>query len=289
MSNDTQVLENLIKNLRMDIKNDVQDTINSLEAKITSNVQQLHDKIDEKFSSIQINIDELKETTSLQNKRLCLLEKQARIRNLIFFGTTEGEKSYEELETKITTLLSRTLKIECNKNEIEFIRRMGKKEEGKIRPIIVTFTTFGKKLHILKTKKLLKDSGMYIKEDFPPEILETRKKLQEQVNKERSEGKIAFIKYDKIVIKGNTKNSPPKIPQNILSSKKRELDISPPTQTPENLQQPGKKHLPKYQAAKKNKTQNENQRSILKFVQKQNDQQKVRSISTTSVDESDAE
>lgn len=92
------------------------------------------------------------------------------------------------------------MKVECQKGNIECVARMGKKSE-KIRPIIVTFTTMGKKIELLKNKKILqKSSNYYLKEDFPAEVLEERKKLSAQLQKERDQGKKAYIKYNKLVV-----------------------------------------------------------------------------------------
>ncbi|KOB66970.1 Endonuclease-reverse transcriptase [Operophtera brumata] len=47
---------------------------------------------------------------------------------------------------------------------------------------------------IQKNKKKLENTPYYIKEDYPPEILNKRKELQIQLEKEREQGKMAFIK-----------------------------------------------------------------------------------------------
>lgn len=92
------------------------------------------------------------------------------------------------------------MKVDCQSRDIEVVSRMGKKS-GKIRPIIVTLTTMGKKIELLKNKKMLQEtSTFYIKEDFPPEVLEERKKLSTQLQQERQQGKKAYIKYNKLVI-----------------------------------------------------------------------------------------
>nr|XP_037871059.1 uncharacterized protein LOC119629404 [Bombyx mori] len=85
----------------------------------------------------------------------------------------------------------------------------------------MTLTTVGRKIEILKQKKLLKDSNYYIKEDYPQNILEKRRMLQEQVKVERDKGNKAILKYDKIVIIGKQEIN------NRLVKSKRSLPTSP--------------------------------------------------------------
>ncbi|CAH0727985.1 unnamed protein product, partial [Brenthis ino] len=109
------------------------------------------------------------------------------------------------------------MKVDCQKGDIEYVSRMGKKSD-KTRPIIVTLTTMGKKIELLKNKKMLQNSGTYyIKEDFPPEVLEERKKLNIQLQREREQGKKAYIKYNKLVILPEKVNSQQERQKRILS------------------------------------------------------------------------
>ncbi|KOB68171.1 Transmembrane protein [Operophtera brumata] len=77
---------------------------------------------------------------------------------------------------------------------IEAVRRLGRRDGGKTRPIVMTLLTMGLKIQIQKNKKKLENTPYYIKEDYPPEILNKRKELQIQLEKEREQGKMAFIK-----------------------------------------------------------------------------------------------
>lgn len=153
----------------------------------------------------------------------------------------------------------------CNQNDLEIVRRMGKPSQDKIRPINITLITYGKKVSILKKKKTLENTTIYIKEDFPPQILEVRKSLQNQLQKERNEGHNAYIRYDKIVVRK------PDRTQQLGNSKKRELEITPPPQSAISSSMKDRDGLVKYQAAKKNKISKESQSSMKMFVQKRNE------------------
>ncbi|KAA5655358.1 hypothetical protein F3G64_35045, partial [Pseudomonas aeruginosa] len=60
------------------------------------------------------------------------------------------------------------------------------------------------KIKIFKQKRALQDTGYYMKEDYPKQVLEKRKQLQEQLKIEREKGNMAFLKYDKLVIPKQT-------------------------------------------------------------------------------------
>lgn len=104
------------------------------------------------------------------------------------------------MEDLILDVTNNYLTTTCKRWEIESVIRKGKKG-NKPRPVIVTFSTLGKKIQVLKNRKYLNElnCAYYIKEDFPPKIVQKRKELQEIVNKEREKGINAVLRYDKII------------------------------------------------------------------------------------------
>ncbi|XP_063385471.1 uncharacterized protein LOC134671541 [Cydia fagiglandana] len=214
-------------------------TIENNGAKVTEQVTQNFNKIlDEKLDLLEGKYDLLKETVDTQEKRLYILEKQFRERNLVFFGMDENEKSYLELENKIIQFIEEHLDLQLGSKDIQVVKRLGIKKD-RPRPIVVTFTTLGTKIKLLKNKRMLNDTQYYIKEDFPKNILEKRRELQEQLKIEKDKGNKAIIKYDKLIILGQKTDA--------TNSKKRNLYMSP-----ESDSQNKPDHIA--QAAKKNKT-----------------------------------
>ncbi|CAB3252892.1 unnamed protein product [Arctia plantaginis] len=174
-------IEKLLKELRLDIKRDTEESLLNLETSITSKI---NDKIDQNFNFLQRELEQIKETNSKHDKRISAIEK-IRQRNVIFFRVQEREKSYQELEGTVLQTIKDELKLECDRKELETVQRVGKYLKDKVRPIVVTFTTYGRKITILKNKKYIQTKTIYMKEDFPPQILETCKELQEQLKKRR--------------------------------------------------------------------------------------------------------
>lgn len=169
--------------------------------------------------------DLLDEKINETKKKVDNIEREMKMRNIIIQGLEEGEENINNLETKVINFIKEKLYCDININQIDYIKRIGKPNEGKIRPILVAFLAFRIRNIILKNKKKIKGTPQYVTEDFPKEVMITRKKLIPELIKAREQGKFAIIKYDKLIIKGKINDY--KIKDN---NKKRPLDISP-TQT----------------------------------------------------------
>lgn len=218
-------------NMKEDIKNNINSNIN------------------EKFKSLENKNLLLEQKLETQIKITDNFERSNRRKNLLFFGVEETEKSYHDLENKLLDIINNKLNINCDETGIEFAKRLGKKSE-KVRPIVVTLLTMGLKIQIQKNKKSLNGTLYYIKEDFPLEVLNKRKELQIELEKEKAQGKKAFLKYDKLVIIDKDAQAV----QHQISNKKRILSESP--ETPENYKEHEKQN--KKQPTKINKTNNMN-------------------------------
>lgn len=205
----------------LDMKEDIKNTINS--------------NINEKFKSLEIKNEFLEQKLEHQKKAIDNMERFTRRKNLLFFGVEERERSYQDLEEHVLDIINNMLNINCENNSIESVRRLGKKGE-KIRPIVVTLLTLGLKIKILKNKKNLETSPYYIKEDFPLEVINKRKELQIELEKEREQGRRAIIKYDRLIILNSSDK------QEERENQKRKLSKSP--ETPGSSGENGNKKQP---------------------------------------------
>ncbi|CAG9102962.1 unnamed protein product [Plutella xylostella] len=221
----------------------IEARMESLETSITNKINK---NIEEKFFSLKTDVENLNHEQVEQDKRLDFVEKQLRIRNLIIFGVKEEEKSYKELETLLIGIIKGNLEIDLSEMEIEFVKRIGKPNHEKTRPILFAVTTLGKKIDILKNKKKLIGTNSYIKEDYPKKIQEIRRSLQPLLEHELEQGNRAVIKYDKLVIIGK-------------NTQKRQLSQSPCLEKDGNVEHT--QELPKEPKSKKTKS-SEQQRSI---------------------------
>ncbi|CAH2084522.1 unnamed protein product [Euphydryas editha] len=196
-----EVLKALL-NIQKDIAQQKQDMIDVKE-NIKESKESINKNIDEKFDRIEAKTKQLEEKIEKQQNSIDFLEKQMRKKNIVFFGISESEKNYEELLNNILHIINEKMNIACPKWEIESVFRLGRNKD-KIRPVVVTTTTLSRKLQILKNKRTLDNSGLYIKQDYTPAVLIKRRELQDELQRKRMSGEKVTLRYDKIVeIKSN--------------------------------------------------------------------------------------
>lgn len=187
---------------------------------VTKNVTEA---IDERFKTIIEENKFLKNKVSELELKIKFLEREKRKNNLVFFGADEIGKSELELVEYIKNTIEE-LGVPMNRQEISNIYRIGKQTNNKNRPVVVSFTTQWQKHLILKNKSKLPKS-IYVKEDYSKETLEKRKQLQAQVEEEKKNGNIAYLKHDKLIVRKQKDNSREK--------RRREPSDSPSQETQE--------------------------------------------------------
>lgn len=186
-------------------------------ATITQNISDaLMLSIEEKIQPIIEENKLLKSEVDILNKKIKYLDNMNKKNNIILHGVKEKENSYEGLLNIIKDILL-TLNVKIENNEINKYYRLGKKQEGnKDRPILICFTSYHKKVEILKNKRKTPQK-IYITEDFSKETLEMRRNLKQQLKEERDKGNEAFIKNNKVIVKGRSE----------AEKRKREVSTSP--------------------------------------------------------------
>lgn len=184
--------------LRCEQKQDNEDMISRIDA--------LGEKLDNKLVIMENEIIQLQSRVKELEQNNTRQERELKKRNLIIYGLPETDKNYLELEKAILNLINNQIKIECKTDDIDFIRRMGKKHQNKTRPIIMGLTSQRKKIAILANTRNLKSTNIGISEDFPKDVLETRKNLMPILKKKKEEGKRVVLKYDKIIDLDETNN-----------------------------------------------------------------------------------
>lgn len=172
---------------------------NNLAAQMTS-------IIEDKLKPLIDENKKLKNEMELLHNKVGGLEREVRRNNVLMHGVEEEERTNAELLQLVLNTLSEMAKeaeIEnFDKWEISEVRRLGKKEENRRRPILIKLTLAWRRTEILKNNKKF-PKNIYITEDFPKEILKTRKELKIKQQEEIKKGNLAFIRYDKLIIKEN--------------------------------------------------------------------------------------
>ena len=141
------------------------------------------------------------------DEKIRYMEVYQRRENLRFNRISENAAE-EDTREVIYKFLENQLGID-RAREIEFqrVHRIGKKKQGKTRPIIVRLLCFQNRELVYSRAVEKRDSlgTVNVSADLPKEIRESRKKLWPHLRKARSEGKTAFFSRpepDKLWIDG---------------------------------------------------------------------------------------
>lgn len=189
---------------------------------VTANIMR---SIDEKIKPLVEENKMLQLEVEILNSRINRLEDTNRKNNIIIHGVEETETNFAGLFGIVGEILGKIC-VRVENYDINKIYRLGKQSTGKIRPIMISLTTYNKKIEILKGKTRM-PVNTHITEDFSKETLQKRKELQGQLREEREKGNQAFIKNNKVIVK-QTKET---------EKRKRDSSTSPGSTT----QQEGKK------------------------------------------------
>ena len=128
--------------------------------------------------------------------------------NLLFYGIPERDnETWEDCENDVREIIKEKLQIEGaddnDKIGIERAHRLATSPAKGPRPIIVKFLSYKVRSNILMTgRKIFKKTELSVKEDFPPLIRATRKKLRPYLTDAIDDDKKAYLSYDKLVIDG---------------------------------------------------------------------------------------
>lgn len=209
--------------------NQILEAIANMQKEVKNDIQNLREELINKHKDMSAAIKEIKSKQETTEEKIKDLERENKRRNLVIRGVEEREKGYIELENLVLGIINNQIKIQCTENDIDFVKRLGKKEENKARPILIGLTTWSKKIKILMNKNALKGHEIFISEDFPKDVIEKRKTLHKTMIENRKAGVYAIIKYDTLFLNG-VKYVHNKESEN---TKKRVLEISPGSKTEE--------------------------------------------------------
>ncbi|KAI5755971.1 hypothetical protein M8J77_021051 [Diaphorina citri] len=124
-------------------------------------------------------------------------------RNLLIFNVVEKKnESIAALQKVVMDIFCQTMQCNVKEQDVERVKRIGKRQEGRSRPIVVSLHTVSKKNYILSNARNLKGSKLGLDQDFPKSVVEARKKLKPIMMRLRQERKYAVLKYDQLYVDG---------------------------------------------------------------------------------------
>ena len=193
------------------ISGEVIELTKSLEftqGEVKDEITNLKNDINEVKKELQEIGEDVLDPDFVTNK-LVELEDRSRRNNIRIDGIEEDEnETWESCEDKVQQLIKENLGIESNV-EIERCHRMKKNQKNQTnndrrprpRTIVCKLLRFKDKQKIIQSSKRLKNSGIFVYEDFCKDTMDLRKQLWEKVLDYRAQNKIAYLNYRSIVVK----------------------------------------------------------------------------------------
>ncbi|CAH0393290.1 unnamed protein product [Bemisia tabaci] len=151
---------------------------------VKSEVDKLYESRATDIEKLKIDCDRLKWSGSKQTK---IVDKMTRVNNLLFFGFLEesGERKCHLLQ-KVLNICCAVLQIYITRNDVSYIRRIGK---GGSRPILVSFVSNLKKCEVLDQAYKFKGTKIWVSEDLDLNFREQRRFLERVLRRVRKTGK----------------------------------------------------------------------------------------------------
>ncbi|KAK3853938.1 hypothetical protein Pcinc_039550 [Petrolisthes cinctipes] len=185
----------------------IQDLSRSLEF-TQADVKDLQNEVKElrklQSESVAPN-DVLKSQVKDLEHRLNYQEDYSRRNNLRISGIVEkpGE-TWEETAISVSKLIEEKLQLPAVK--LERAHRTGPVSSSRPRIVTARFEKFHEREAVMRNARKLKGSNIYIDEDLCPTSQEIRKSQIPLMKKARAEGKIAFFKHTRLIIKDKSDN-----------------------------------------------------------------------------------
>lgn len=173
----------------------------------TDIVEFMDSKIEEKVKGATKNLND--NVSKLESKNVLLEEKiekwevqtneDRKRKNILIYGL--GTLSdWREREVAVFTMIRDKIGVTCREEDIDSILKLDKnRDDG---PLLVKFTTMRKKLEVISHRRNLKDTKIYLDEDYSKDIVEKRKALKKIMKKFKDEGKQTYMKRDKLWVEG---------------------------------------------------------------------------------------
>ncbi|KAK2157949.1 hypothetical protein NP493_1834g00011 [Ridgeia piscesae] len=96
---------------------------------------------------------------------------------------------------------------QANAIRIERAHRTGPSSTGRPKTIVVRFERYKDRDSILQAARKEKPRSIFVKEDLSHRVMQKRKQLMPKLREARSNGKIAYVVYDRLVVKDRADRS----------------------------------------------------------------------------------
>ena len=203
-----QSLESCHATIRRDV-DDFKESLNSIEVdrqEASLSLKNMKDDTNTKLKSLEEENFKLGARIKEVEDQHLYLEAYSRRENLKFENIPENVASGEDTESVLRSFLERDLGyVDAASVEIQRVHRLGKKKEGKSRPILARFLRFKDCQSMLALGPRLRETNYRMYQDLPFEIVERRRAQMDTFKKARRNNiPASFSKAqpDKLFIRG---------------------------------------------------------------------------------------
>lgn len=200
------------------IKLNVLDSIENRLSKLEKEIQEIRSVKEEvqvmhaecrslctRYEEMQNDNHKCRDVVSSLREQVIDLQSRSMRDNLLFTGIAEAEGNVvEDTANVVQNLLEQKLEIPKEDVDIDRCHRIGvRRRDGRPRTIVVKFRRSNDRERVKKNAAKLKNTNIYINEQFPREIEERRKKLRPILKQAKRDGKRAVLVRDKLYINGD--------------------------------------------------------------------------------------
>lgn len=154
------------------------------------------DKLIQQIETSKLQVHELEEKVTYQ-------EDYSRRKNLRISGLNErGDETWEQTAAAVTSLLE--TKLQLPGVVLERAHRVGPRRDDRPRTVVARFARYGDRDAAIRRGSHLKGTNIYLNEDLSSASLATKKAQIPLFKQARAEGKIAFFRHTKLIIRERT-------------------------------------------------------------------------------------
>lgn len=164
---DNGAFNSLSQELKDEILNTIKDAIAESMKEVVKALNDRVNKLEETVESLQNQVSLLQRECRLTAMKANDNEQYSRRHNVRIVGFPE-EKD-ENCVEKVTKFCTETLKLSLASTDIDRAHRVGKPSDDKHRAIIVRLQSHRHKIDIMKTRRSLKGTNVFINEDLTKE------------------------------------------------------------------------------------------------------------------------
>ena len=155
----------------------------------------------------ELDVKRIKSNIEHLEEKIDDLENRSRRNNLCFEGIEEStNETWQDTENKVKHLITSHMPEVGGDIVIERAHRVGKPRssaESKPRKIVARFLNYKDRESVLKAKKKLRGTNVFVNEDYSDRVMKKRMDLMPELKEARRRNQRAFLRYDKLIIYEN--------------------------------------------------------------------------------------